>query len=453
MDSRLKDMTIGHPLKLMTQFALPLMIGNLFQQLYTVVDTAVVGQALGVAALAALGACDWLNWMFLGMVQGVTQGFSIPMAHSFGARQMEQLKQVIRHSLLLSAVCALVFLAAGQLITVPLLTLLKTPDDILPSAVLYIRIIFAGLPIVMAYNLLSSILRSMGDSKTPLYAMIAAAIINIILDLLFVLGLHWGIGGAAAATVIAQAISGVICFMQLKKVMPMEIFSGTFRMDGAMARELMRLGTPIAFQNLIIAVGGMIVQSVVNSVGVTFMAGFTATNKMYGLLEIAAISYGYAMVIYVGQNLGARKIHRVRQGVRIANLLGLGIAVVVAGFMIVFGRSIVGLFISGTPAEVAEATEIGYHYLFIMSLCLPILYYLYVTRAAIQGAGNAMLPMLSGVVEFVMRTLVILFLPLVIGNEGIYYAEVAAWAGADVVLCISYFYVMAKITKQCKTEE
>ena len=454
MESRLKDMTTGHPLKLMTQFALPLMIGNLFQQLYTVVDTAVVGQALGVAALAALGASDWLNWMFLGMVQGVTQGFSIPMAHSFGARQTEELKKVIRQSLLLSAVCALLFLAAGQLIAVPLLTLLKTPADILPSTVLYLRIIFAGLPVVMAYNLLSAILRSMGDSKTPLYAMIVAAVINIALDLLFVLGLHWGIAGAAVATVIAQVVSSVICWAQLKKLGVLTFRAGDFRPDFAMVRELTRLGSPMALQNLIIAVGGMIVQFVINGCGVTFIAGFTATSKMYGLLEIAAISYGYSMVTYVGQNLGAKKLHRIRQGVRAANLLGLGIAIVVASVMIVFGRHIVALFIaSPDPLEAAQATQIAYNFLFIMSAFLPVLYYLYVTRAAIQGAGNAVLPMLSGVVEFVMRTGVILLLPRLIGTDGIYFAEAAAWTGADVVLCISYYYVMAKISRTLKTEE
>ena len=448
MDSRLKDMTTGHPLKLMTQFALPLMVGNLFQQLYTVVDTAVVGQALGVAALAALGASDWLNWMFLGMVQGVTQGFSIPMAHSFGGRQMEQLKKVIRQSLLLSALCALLFLTVGQLIAVPLLTLLKTPADILPNTILYIRVILVGLPVVMAYNLFSAILRSMGDSKTPLYAMIVASVTNILLDLLFVLGFRWGIAGAAAATVIAQVVSSVICLVQLKKLGVMDFHHGDFRPNGSMAKELLRLGSPMAFQNLIIAIGGMIVQSVVNRCGVTFLAGFTATNKMYGLLEIAAISYGYSMVTYVGQNLGARKIKRIRQGVRAANLLGLGIAVIVAGVMIAFGKSIVGMFISGTPTQIAEATEIGYRYLCVMSLFLPVLYYLYVTRAAIQGAGNAVLPMLSGVVEFIMRTIVILVLPRLIGSEGVFYAEVAAWMGADVVLFISYHCVMAKITRQ-----
>ena len=454
MESRLKDMTTGHPLKLMTQFALPLMIGNLFQQLYTVVDTAVVGRALGVAALAALGSSDWLNWMFLGMVQGVTQGFSIPMAHSFGAHQTEELKKVIRQSLLLSALCALLFLTAGQLISVPLLTMLKTHADILPNTVLYLRIIFAGLPVVMAYNLLSAILRSMGDSKTPLYAMIVAAVVNIALDLLFVLVFRWGIAGAAVATVIAQVVSSVICLLQLKKLGVLTFRAGEFRPNFPMIKELTRLGTPMAFQNLIIAVGGMIVQSVVNKAGVTFIAGFTATSKMYGLLEIAAISYGYSMVTYVGQNLGAKKLDRIRQGVRSANGLGFFIAVLVAGTMIVFGRHIVGLFIaSPDPLEAAEATQIAYNFLFIMSAFLPILYYLYVTRAAIQGAGNAVLPMLSGVVEFIMRTAVILILPRLIGNDGIYFAEVAAWTGADVVLCISYYYIMAKITRQIKTEE
>lgn len=201
----------------------------------------------------------------------------------------------------------------------------------------------------------------------------------------------------------------------------------------------------MAFQNAIISVGGMIVQSVVNGFGMIFIAGFTATNKLYGILEIAATSYGYAMIPYVGQNLGARKMERIRAGQRAAIALAMVTAGVIAAVMIGCGKWIVGCFISGTPQEVEAATQVAYRYLVIMSVCLPVLYVLHVTRSCVQGMGNTMLPMLSGVSEFVMRTGTALLLPAVMGQAGIFYAEVLAWLGADLILVPSYFVV----SRQC----
>jgi len=212
--------------------------------------------------------------------------------------------------------------------------------------------------------------------------------------------------------------------------------------------RLLYLGSPMAFQNAIIAVGGMIIQFVVNKVGVLFIAGFTATNKLYGLLEIAATSYGYAVVTYVGQNLGAGKTKRIREGVRSALLIATVTSIVIAAIMLLFGKLILSGFISGTPEEVREALKIAYFYLAIMSVCLPILYLLHVIRSAIQGIGNTFLPMLSGIAEFVMRTGTVLLLPLLVGDVGIFFAEIAAWTGADIVLLISYFYILHKLPKE-----
>ena len=204
MAQRIRNMTQGSPLRLIITFALPLMAGNVFQQLYTVVDTAVVGQVVGVGALASLGAADWLNWMVLGIIQGLTQGFSILMAQNFGAEDHRGLSRSIGTSVTLCVISAAVLLLGSQLAAEPVLRLLNTPADIMDGALLYLRIVFGGIPVIMAYNLLASILRALGDSKTPLYAMIVAALINVVLDLLFVMGFHWGIAGAAAATVMAQ---------------------------------------------------------------------------------------------------------------------------------------------------------------------------------------------------------------------------------------------------------
>ncbi len=447
MKSNVHDMTEGSPLKLIVTFALPLMVGNVFQQLYTVVDTMVVGRALGVDALAALGATDWMYWMWLGMIQGIAQGFGILMAREFGAKQLESLRSVAGSSCMLAFLWALLFLIAGQIAARPVLMLLNTPAEILDWAVLYLRIMFLGVPIVMAYNLLATILRSLGDGRTPLNAMIVAALCNIALDMLFVLVLHWGIAGAAVATLIAQGISGIYCLLKIRKIQFMTLKREHFSLSPSMAGRLMGLGFPMAAQNAIIAVGGMIITAVVNGYGVAFIGGYTAANKLYGILEIAATSYGYAMITYVGQNLGAEKYHRIRQGMRRAVAISLVTSAVIAAVMLFFAESIVGAFISGTPSQVREATKYGCQYLSIMSICLPVLYILHVTRSAVQGMGNTVLPMVSGIAEFIMRTGGVLLLPAVLGETGIFIAEVLAWLGADLILIPSYYITLKKISK------
>ncbi len=445
MASTTKDMTTGRPLRLLIGFALPLMMGNVFQQLYTVVDTAVVGKALGVDALAALGAADWLNWMMLGIIQGLTQGFAILMAQNFGAREIDRLRQSVGHSIVLAVACALLLLGVGELFARPILRLLQTPDKILPDALLYIRIMFFGIPIVMSYNLLASVLRALGDGKTPLYAMIVASLVNIALDLLFVLVFHWGIAGAAAATLIAQAVSSIYCLLHMRNMDVLKLTKEDFHLHGAVVGRLFKLGSPMALQNCIIAVGGMIVQFAVNGYGVLFIAGYTATNKLFGILEIAATSYGFAMTTYVVQNLGAQKYERIRSGVRTAIGLAIATSVVIGVFMLVFGRFILSFFISGTAQEVAETMRVAYDYLALMCVCLSFLYYLHVVRSSLQGMGDTVLPMVSGFVEFVMRVSAIAILPVFLGETGIFLAEVSAWIGADIILGASYLVRMKKL--------
>ena len=450
MASRIKNMTEGKPVFLIITFALPLMVGNVFQQLYTVVDTMVVGKALGVGALAALGAADWLNWMMLGRIQGLTQGFGILMAQEFGAGRPERLRKVVGNATILSVLGALLLLAAGQLIARPVLVLLQTPEEIIGNALLYLRIMFLGVPIVMAYNFLASILRSLGDGKTPLHAMIVAALTNIVLDLVFVLVFHWGIAGAAVATLIGQFVSVLFCLWHIRRIEMLALKRADFCLEGALGRKLLFLGSPMALQNVIISVGGMIVQFVVNGFGVLFIAGFTATNKLYGVLEVAATSYGYAMITYVGQNLGAGKIDRIRKGMRAALGVAMVTAVAIGVAMLVFGKFILGWFISGTPQEVEQTMQVAYFYLAVMSVCLPILYVLHVTRSAIQGMGNTVLPMVSGIAEFLMRALTAVLLPLAVGETGIFFAEVMAWAGADVILVISYVKTVKKYAREIR---
>lgn len=447
MDRRVQDMTQGSPWKLLVSFALPLMLGNVFQQLYTVVDTMVVGKALGVQALAAVGAVDWLNWMMLSVIQGFTQGFAILMAQQFGAREEEALRGTVGASAVVAGASALFLMAVGQAAIHPVLKLLNTPGEIMAGSVTYLRVMFFGVPVVMAYNLLACILRSLGDSRTPLQAMVVASFVNIALDLLFVLAFHWGITGAAAATVIAQVFSGLYCLIRMRHLEVLKLHKSHFRLTAGMIWRLLGLGWPMAFQNAIISIGGMIVQSVVNSVSVLFIAGFTATNKLYGMLEIAASSYGYAMITYAGQNLGAGETQRIRKGTSAAVWISLATSVVIAVVMVAFGKFILSGFISGTARETEQTLQVAYYYLVIMSVSLPVLYILHVTRSSIQGMGDTVLPMVSGVAEFVMRTGAALLLPMLVGDVGIFYAEVLAWLGADLVLIPSYFYTIRKMER------
>ena len=448
MASHTKTMTEGKPAFLILTFALPLMIGNVFQQLYTVVDTMVVGKALGVPALAAIGAADWMNWLMLGVIQGITQGFGILMAQAFGAGKYKELRQTVGCSAILSLLSSVLLLCAGQCIAHPVLSLLQTPPEIMDNAVLYLRIMYLGVPIVMSYNLFATILRSLGDGRTPLLAMIAAAVVNILLDLLFVLVFGFGIGGAAAATLIAQLFSSLFCLYRIRRIEVLSLCPADFCLQGHLPAKLLMLGFPMAFQNAVISVGGMIVQFVVNGFGVIFIAGFTATNKLYGVLEVAATSYGYSMITYAGQNLGAGKITRIRKGMRAALTISLVTSALIAAVMLLFGRAILSGFISGTPQEFELTLQVAYRYLAVMSTFLPILYILHVTRSTIQGMGNTVLPMVSGIAEFIMRAASAILLPAVVGESGIFYAEIMAWAGADLILVISYFVVIKKTETQ-----
>ena len=429
--SRTLNMTTGSPMKLLFSFALPLMFGNIFQQLYTIVDTAIVGRGVGMLALAALGTVDWLNWMMLGIAQGFTQGFCIRMSQKFGAQDMDGLKQTLGVSVLLTAIVAVVGTLISQLGLPVFLKWMQVPEYLTASATLYSRIIMGGFTAVCFFNLCSSTLRAVGDSKTPLIAMVVASVTNIVLDIVAVFWLNWGIAGAAAATVFSQTLSGALCAIKIAKTPELRFQKRHLTMNLAMAGDLMGIGIPAAVKNIIIAAGGMVVQTVVNSFdSMSFIAGFTATNKLYGLLEIAALSYGYAVTTYVGQNYGAGLIPRIRSGVRAANTLALLSSVVIGAIMLIFGREITMLFISREDAALAlEAGETAYRYLCLMSVSLPILYVLYVYMSALQGMGNTVAPMWSAAFELLIR-LTVAFIVAQIGyRNGIFWAEVGAWYG------------------------
>ena len=438
MKTKIQDMTSGSPGRLIILFAIPLMLGNICQQLYTMVDTMVVGQVVGVEALAALGAVDFLMWVVTGISTGLTQGFSIQLSQYYGAKDFENLRKSLAHSYRLTAFIAAGVLILSQSFASLVLTGLHTPSNIIGMSLLYLRIIFCGIPATAAYNMFASALRAMGNSKTPLTAMIIASVLNVSLDILFVAGFGWGVAGAAIATVIAQSFSAVYCFLILRRIDIVHLTKTDFMPASGMNARLMKLGIPVVFQNIIIGVGGLVVQYVINGYGFLFVAGFTATNKLYGLLEMAAISYGYAIVTYVGQNLGAGEYGRIKEGVRASAKISIGIAVVIGAVLLVFGRSILKIFISSEASNASEVLAIAYNYLAVMGATLIILYLLHIYRSALQGMGDTLIPMCSGIAELVMRILIALLLPLLIGKEGIYFAETGAWLGAMVILAAAY---------------
>ncbi|MBP3306294.1 MAG: MATE family efflux transporter [Anaerotignum sp.] len=444
------NMTQGKPLRLLLFFALPLMFGNIFQQLYTVVDIAIIGQGVGMDALAALGSVDWLNWMMIGIVQGFTQGFSVRIAQKYGEGDLPEMRRFIAQAAILTAVLSLLYLTLGQLLLPLLLILLRVPAELSPMAEAYTRTLLLGAPAVMFFNYCSSVLRAVGDSKTPLKAMIIASIVNIILDLAAVFGLGLGIAGAGMATNIAQCVAGGICAIKIIQNPLLHFGKKELQKNIAILKNLTAIGSPAAAKNVIISIGGMAVQTIVNGFGTGFIAGYTATSKLYGLLEIAAISYGYAITTYVGQNYGAGKPERIREGVRSAGKLSVATSVVIAGIMFLFGRSITALFISTEiPALAAEAKHVAYCFLCVMSAFLPVLYLLYVYLSALQGMGYTGITLISGIIEFLIRLIIAFIIGLSGFEMGIFCAEIIAWIGAAVYLMIHYYRKIALLDPAC----
>ena len=447
-----KDMTVGSPVKLILAFSAPLIAGNIFQLLYTMVDTMVVGQKLGVTALAALGTIDTINWTTSGMVLGLTQGCGIIMSQTFGKKDNEKLSLVIGNSITLSAIMAIILLILIQLLINPALLFLRLDENIMPLSEMYLRIIIGGIPIVVAYNIGAVILRSIGDSKSPLKAMIISTVLNVVLDIIFVCYLNWGIAGAAIATLIAQLFSAIYCAKKILSVDIITLKKKFFKPEISLIINLLKMGAPLALQNVIISLGGLILQAIIDGYGVLVIAASTATNKLYGILECAASAYGYAMTTYVGQNYGAGNINRIRKGVTTANIISFISCIIISAITISFGKVFLGWFINGTPEE--ELTTMKYAYIFLctMSITLPILYIIYIFRSVMQGLGHPVIPMVTGFVELLIRLLAAWILPMKFGPSSLFVAHVLAWVGSDVLLIPGYYYCISK-AKSAISEE
>ena len=446
--SRIKDMTSGNPVKLILVFALPILMGNLLQQLYSLVDSLIIGQLLGVTALTAVSASGWLDWAVLSVPMGLAQGYSIHAAQCYGGKRLDELKKTVAQSYLISVAVTVVLENLSQLLLYPVLMWMNSPEETIHLTEHYLRIIYAGLPVVMCLNVFSGFLHALGNSRTPLLALACSTAVNIVLDWWFVGSLGLGTNGGAYATVIAQAVSAAVCLSAVLKIPELRPRRKDYRPDRTVITKLIKLGFPIAFQNLIISLGGLVLQGVVNAFGFVFMAGYNAASRLQGLVEIAGASLGNAAGTFTGQNIGAGKKERVRQGLRRSAQISFFLALSVGMVMVFFGKPILSLFIRDQADLAGRVLSIGYDFLRVMAAGLPMLYLLFVYRSTLQGLGDTVIPMASGFVELALRVGTSLLLPVLLGYWGVYIAEIAAWIGAGIFLIIGCYYRLRRIRLQ-----
>ncbi|MFU0799352.1 MAG: MATE family efflux transporter [Xylanivirga thermophila] len=444
-----KDMTSGNPTRLLLSFAIPMLIGNIFQQLYSMVDSIVIGQGIGVEALAAVGATFSLDWAILGFCIGLSEGFAILIAQKFGAGDYNGLKKAFTTSFYLTAIVAVIVTIISQLLSMPILKILNTPADIIDNSNLYISIIFGGIIITMFYNFLSATLRALGDSRTPLIALLIACSINIVLDILFVMKFNMGIAGAAYATLIAQASSCLFCILAIRKIDFLHIAKKDWKFEKEFVKNLLILGLPMALQNSIISIGAMVLQYVVNGYGALYVAAYTAAIKISGIIEQPGATFGFAMATYAGQNLGAVKFDRIRLGLKKCIKLSMGFCIGIMAIIFLFGETFIGLIVS---QEEVEVIAIAHKYLHITVSMLCVLNLLFIYRSALQGFGNTVIPMISGGLELAARITLAAFLPKFLGFTGIAIAEVFAWLSADLLLIPSYYRTIHRLENKSYSE-
>ena len=442
---RTVDMTVGSPTKHILKFAFPLIVANMGQQLYAVVDAAIVGRGVGVKALASVGTTDWVYCMILWAVISLTQGFSTFVSRYFGEKNYDKMNKSIAMSALLSGLISILLAAAGLLAARPLLDLMNTPSDIIGGATAYLVIMISGILVVTAYNLASSILRAFGDGKSPLIAMIIAGLLNIGLDLLFVFPFDWGIHGAAIASVLAQLISFLFCLVRLKKIDCIHLDRQSFLPNWKEIKELLAFSLPLALQSITIAIGGIFLQSVINQQGSIFIAGYTATNKMYGLMESSATALGLACSTFLAQNYGAGLHARVRKGVGTATLIAAAMSLAVFFILLVIRWDLLQLFLDVNQENGFEALKIAVRYLTYMIFFLPILFLIHVFRNALQALQISVWSMLSGFGELVCRMFMAFVVIAWIGPDALFLSEPLAWAGALAFVLFPYFYYQKKL--------
>lgn len=441
-----KDMTQGPPMKLIVSFFLPLMLGMLFQQFYSMMDTVIVGKFLGVDALASVGSTGSINFMVIGFCMGVCNGFAIPVAQRFGAKDYHQLRKFVANSVWLASGFAVVMTVTVSLLCRKILEWMSTPPDIIEGAYNYIFVIFLGIPVIYLYNLLSGIIRSLGDSKSPLMFLILSSLMNIGLDLALILIFDMGVAGAAWATVISQGISGVLCLIYMKKKYEvLKISKDEWRADRECILKLCNMGIPMGLQYSITAIGSVILQISVNTLGSMAVASVTASSKVAMFFCCPFDAMGSTMSTYAGQNLGAGKLKRITEGVLSCCLIGLAYSVLAFGILYLFGSKIALLFLdAGETAILGNVRQL----LLVNAAAFFTLALVNILRFTIQGLGYSKLAVLAGVCEMAARALVGAFLVPAAGYIGVCFASPVAWIFADIFLIPAYICVMKSLKRK-----
>ena len=436
--TRTRDLTVGSPIRLILSFAAPLLFGFLFQQFYSFVDTAIVGKYLGASNLAAVGGTGSINFLVLGFCQGACSGFAIPIAQAFGAKDEGQVRKCVAVSTYLSAaVSVLVAVLTGALCPA-MLRLMNTPEEIIADAVSYIRIIFLGIPVPLLYNMASGILRSLGDSKTPVYFLILASLVNVVLDLLLIVQAGMGVAGAAVATLISQLVSGIGCLIVMKKRFPiLRMSAEEWKPDWKLMKNLLMTGVPMGLQFSITAIGSVIVQWSVNGLGVTAVAAVAAGGKLSMFFCCVFDALSTTMATYSGQNLGAGKIDRISEGLKASSLLGSGYCILAFLFILLADHQLLGLFVDA--GKEPEVMAMASRYIQINSAFYIPLLFVNIVRLSIQGMGYTRVAMGAGAFEMVARTSVALLLVPVLQFNGACLANPAAWIMADLFLFPCYY--------------
>lgn len=437
------DMTKGNPLKIFIFFSIPLLIGNVFQQLYSMVDTIIVGRFVGVEALAAVGSTGSMFFLVNGMILGLTSGFGVLVAQKFGAKDEVAIKKAVASNIILTLVLTVFITIIALLVKNPLLRMMNTPDNIFNDASTYITIIFAGIITQALYNMAAGILRALGDSKTPLYFLMVSSIVNVILDLVFIINFKMGVSGAAYATNIAQGFSAVLCLIySYKKFQVLRLKKEDFKVELSYYTKHLKVGVPMGLQFSVTAVGIIIVQSAINVFGSTVIASYTASSKVLQLVMQPATSFGVTIANYAGQNLGAGRFDRIKSGMKIMNKVSI-ITSLLAGLVLIFlGKYFVRLFIENPTAEIFTYSQLVFNYSAVFFIPLG---FIFVYRNVLQGMGESFMPMMAGVLELIARSIVAFILPKYIGFTGICLSDPVAWVSASVFLMITYYKKMKKI--------
>lgn len=437
------DMTKGNPLKIFIFFSIPLLIGNVFQQLYSMVDTIIVGRFVGVEALAAVGSTGSMFFLVNGMILGLTSGFGVLVAQKFGAKDEVAIKKAVASNIILTLVLTVFITIIALLVKNPLLRMMNTPDNIFNDASTYITIIFAGIITQALYNMAAGILRALGDSKTPLYFLMVSSIVNVILDLVFIINFKMGVAGAAYATNIAQGFSAVLCLIySYKKFQVLRLKKEDFKVELSYYTKHLKVGVPMGLQFSVTAVGIIIVQSAINVFGSTVIASYTASSKVLQLVMQPATSFGVTIANYAGQNLGAGRFDRIKSGMKIMNKVSI-ITSLLAGLVLIFlGKYFVRLFIENPTAEIFTYSQLVFNYSAVFFIPLG---FIFVYRNVLQGMGESFIPMMAGVLELIARSIVAFTLPKYIGFTGICLSDPVAWISASVFLMITYYKKMKKI--------